>query len=147
MTTIMETQAQQPQLGNSTSPPDILSVSGGNNSNLLPISVGKESESQWQQVSRQIPDFLNKLPDFLGSAFHKNKPSLIMLVLILSAFVAVKVAIALLDAVNSLPVLQPILELIGLFYSIWFTFRYLLKCETRQELSQKFNAFKQQSLG
>jgi nitrate/nitrite-specific signal transduction histidine kinase len=143
----METQAQQPQLGNSTSPPDILSFSGGNNSNLLQIPAGKESESQRQQVSGQIPDFLNKLPDFLGSAFHKNKQILITLVLILSAFIAVKVAIALIGAVNSLPVLQPILELIGLFYSIWFTFRYLLKCETRQELSQKFSAFKQQSLG
>ncbi|MDB9484734.1 CAAD domain-containing protein, partial [Dolichospermum circinale CS-537/05] len=43
--------------------------------------------------------------------------------------------------------LQPIFELIGLFYSVWFAFRYLLKFDTRQELSQKFNAFKQRSFG
>jgi hypothetical protein len=142
----METQTPQPQQENPTASPDILSFSGADNGNL-PQLASKESEPEWQKFIRQIVDFLNKLPDYLGSAFNNNKQSLITLVLILSAFVTVKVAIALLDAVNSLPLLQPILELIGLFYSIWFTFRYLLKYETRQELSKKFSSFKQQSLG
>ena len=144
---MMETQAQQPEQGNYTSPQDILSFSGGDNRNLPRLSAAKESESQWQQISRQILEFLNQLPEYLGSIFNNNKQGLITVALILSAFVTVKVAIALLDAVNDLPLLQPILELIGLFYSIWFSFRYLLKYETRQELAQKFNAFKQQSLG
>jgi CAAD domains of cyanobacterial aminoacyl-tRNA synthetase len=143
----METQAQKPEQENSPLPQDILSFSDGDNLNLPKLPAAKESESQWQQVSRQIIDFLNKLPDYLGSIFNDNKQSLITLVLILSAFVTVRVAIALLDAVNDLPLLQPIFELIGIFYSIWFAFRYLLKAETRQELSQKFSAFKQQSLG
>jgi len=143
----METQVPQPEQENPTASPDILSFSGANNGNLSKLAVSKESEPEWQKFIRQIVDFLNKLPDYLGSAFKNNKQSLITLVLILSAFVTVKVAIAILFAVNSLPLLQPILELIGLFYSIWFTFRYLLKYETRQELSEKFSSFKQQSLG
>ncbi len=143
----METQAQQPEQGNSPSPQDILSFSGEDNRNLPKLPAAKESESQWQKIIRQIVEFLDKLPDYLGSIFNNNKQGLITLVLILSAFVTVKVAIALLEAVNGVPLLQPIFELIGLFYSIWFTFRYLLKFETRQELSQKFNSFKQESLG
>jgi hypothetical protein len=133
---MMETQAQQPEQGN-YSPPH----------RLPKLPAAQKSESQWQQIIRQIVEFLNRLPDDLGSFFNNNKRGLITVALILSAFVTVKVAIALLDAVNDLPLLQPILELIGLFYSIWFSFRYLLKYETRQELAQKFNAFKQQSLG
>ena len=144
---MMETQAQQPEQGNYTSPQDILSFSGGDNRNLPRLSAAKESESQWQQISRQILEFFNKLPDYLGSIFNNNKQGLITLVLILSALVTVKVAIAVLDAVNDVPLLQPIFELIGIFYFVWFAFRYLLKYETRQELSQKFNSFKQQSLG
>jgi len=144
---MMETQAQQPQQGDSPSPQDILSFSGGDNRNLSRLPAAKESEPQWQKTIRQIFEFLDKLPDYLGSIFNNNKQGLITLVLILSALVTVKVAIALLDAVNDIPLLQPIFELIGIFYSIWFTFRYLLKFETRQELSQKFNSFKQQSLG
>ena len=134
---MMETQARQTEQGNYSSPQDSLPK-------LPPV---KEPESQWQQISRQILDFLNQLPEYLGSIFNNNKRGLITLVLILSAFVTVKVAIALLDAINDLPLLQPIFELIGLFYSIWFTFRYLIKYDTRQELSQKFNAFKQELLG
>ena len=134
---MMETQAQQTEQGNYSSPQDSLPK-------LPPV---KEPESQWQQISRQILEFLNQLPEYLGSIFNNNKRGLITLVLILSAFVTVKVAIALLDAINDLPLLQPIFELIGLFYSIWFTFRYLIKYDTRQELSQKFNAFKQELLG
>ena len=133
----METQARQTEQGNYSSPQDSLPK-------LPPV---KEPESQWQQISRQILEFLNQLPEYLGSIFNNNKRGLITLVLILSAFVTVKVAIALLDAINDLPLLQPIFELIGLFYSIWFTFRYLIKYDTRQELSQKFNAFKQELLG
>ncbi len=144
---MMETQAQQPEQEKSSLPQDILSFSGGDNRNLPKLPAAKESESQWQQIIRQIVEFLDKLPDYLGSIFNNNKQGLITLVLILSAFVTVKVAIALLEAVNGVPLLQPIFELIGIFYFIWFAFRYLLKFETRQELSQKFNSFKQQSLG
>jgi CAAD domains of cyanobacterial aminoacyl-tRNA synthetase len=143
----METQAQQPEQGNYSSPQDILSFSGGDNRTLPKLPAAKETESQWQKISRQFVEFLNKLPDYLGSIYNNNKQGLFTLVLILSAFVTVKVVIALLDAVNGVPLLQPLFELIGIFYAIWFTFRYLLKYENRQELSQKFNSFKQESLG
>jgi hypothetical protein len=144
---MMETQAQQPEAGNSPLSQDILSLSDGENSNLSKLPGAKESESQWQQIMRQVVDLFDKLPDYLGRFFKDNKQNLIILVLILSALVTVKVAIALLDAVNDLPLLKPIFEAIGLFYSIWFTVRYLIKFETRQELSQKFDSFKQESLG
>ena len=103
----METQAQQPEQGNYSSPQDILSFSGGDNHSLPKLPAAKESESQWQQISRQIVEFLNQLPDYLGSIFNNNKQGLITLVLILSALVTVKVVIALLDAVNGVPLLQP----------------------------------------
>lgn len=144
---MMETQAQQTEQGNSFSPQDSGSFSGADNHRLPELPAAKKSEPQWQQIIRQIVEFINQLPEYLGSIFNNNKQGLITLVLILSAFVTVKVAIALLDAINDLPLLQPIFELVGLFYSIWFTFRYLIKYETRQELAQKINAFKQESLG
>ena len=91
----METQAQQLEQGNYPS----------QNLNLPKLPAAKEAESQWQQISRQIVEFFNKLPDYLGSIFNNNKQGLITLGLILSALVTVKVAIALLDAVNDLSLL------------------------------------------
>jgi len=144
---MMENQSQQTQPVNSPSPQDVLSFLGGENRNVPKIPAADKSVSQWQEILKQIMEFLGKLPDYLGGIFNNNKRGLINLILILSAFVTVKVVIALLDAVNDIPLLQPIFELIGLFYSLWFAFRYLLKFDTRQELFQKFNAFKQRSFG
>jgi hypothetical protein len=143
----MENQSQPTQPVNSSSPQDVFSFLGGENRNVPKISAADKSMSQWQEIVKQIIEFLEKLPDYLGRIFNNNKRALINLLLILSALVTVKVVIALLDAVNDIPLLQPIFELIGLFYSVWFAFRYLIKFDTRQELSQKFNSFKQRSFG
>ncbi|MCE2718254.1 MAG: CAAD domain-containing protein [Dolichospermum sp.] len=144
---MMENQSQPTQPVNSSSPQDVFSFLGGENRNVPKLPAADKSVSQWQEILNQIMESLGKLPDYLGAIFNNNKRALINLILILSAFVTVKVVIALLDAVNDIPLLQPIFELIGLFYSVWFAFRYLLKFDTRQELSQKFNAFKQRSFG
>ena len=144
---MMENQSQPTQPVNSSSPQDVFSFLGGENRNVPKISAADKSMSQWQEIVKQIIEFLEKLPDYLGRIFNNNKRALINLLLILSALVTVKVVIALLDAVNDIPLLQPIFELIGLFYSVWFAFRYLIKFDTRQELSQKFNSFKQRSFG
>ncbi|WP_323314423.1 CAAD domain-containing protein [Anabaena cylindrica] len=135
----METQQQ---------PPDgALALEGVDTTKLPKLPPAKASESQWQRVSRQIVDFLDQLPDYLGSFFDKNKQALLTFGLILSAIVTVKVAIAVLDAIHGMPLLAPIFEIIGIVYAIWFTFRYLIKAETRQELNHKVNSFKQQLIG
>jgi CAAD domains of cyanobacterial aminoacyl-tRNA synthetase len=147
MANIMETQQQQSESASSISPQGVLSLEGAETGNLPKLSPAKAPDSQWQRISRQIIDFLDQLPDYLGSFFAKNQQAILTIVLILSAFITVKVVIAVLDAVNGVPLLAPIFEIIGIFYAIWFTFRYLIKAETRQELSHKVSSFKQQLLG
>ncbi|TAF05828.1 MAG: hypothetical protein EAZ77_13380 [Nostocales cyanobacterium] len=143
----METQQQLPETLNSGSPESALSLEGAGTGNLPKLQPGTAPTSQWQRISRQIVDFLDQLPNYLGSFFDKNKQAILTIVLILSAFITVKVVIAVLDAVSGVLLLAPIFEIIGIFYAIWFTFRYLIKVETRQELSHKVNSFKQQLLG
>ncbi|BAZ79126.1 CAAD domain-containing protein [Sphaerospermopsis kisseleviana CS-549] len=146
MANIMETQQQQDS-ATSVSPPGVLSLEGAETGNLPKLQPAKAPNSQWQRISSQIVDLLDQLPNYVGSFFAKNQQAILTIVLILSAFVTVKVAISVLDAVNGVPLLAPIFELIGIFYAMWFVFRYLLKAETRQELSHKVSAFKQQLLG
>ncbi|WP_237741487.1 CAAD domain-containing protein [Anabaena sp. PCC 7108] len=144
MANIMETQQQQPGSANSVSSQDFLALEGAEAANLPKLPPAKEPEAQWQRINRQIFDFLAQLPDYLGSFLNQNKQALLTVVLILSALVTVKVALAILDAIDDVPLLAPIFEIIGLVYAIWFTFRYLIKAETRQELSQKVSLLKQQ---
>jgi hypothetical protein len=41
----------------------------------------------------------------------------------------------------------PLFELIGLGYTAWFVYRYLLSAASRQELSQEIQALKNQVFG
>jgi hypothetical protein len=67
--------------------------------------------------------------------------------LLIAAAVTVKVVLAVLDALNDIPLLAPTFELIGIGYSAWFVNRYLLRAERRQELAQEVDTIKQQVLG
>ncbi len=60
---------------------------------------------------------------------------------------AVRVILAVLDAINDIPLAQPVLELVGISYTTWFIFRYLLKDSTRQELVAEIDSVRKQILG
>ncbi|KAL8522401.1 hypothetical protein ACS0TY_012516 [Phlomoides rotata] len=53
--------------------------------------------------------------------------------------VAFWASINLVTAVDKLPILPSVLELVGLLFASWFTYRYLLFKPDRQELSQKIS--------
>jgi hypothetical protein len=147
MANVMETQQQPPETVISGSSEGVLALEGIDTAKLPKLPPAKDPDTQWQRISRQIVDFLDQLPNYLGSFFDKNKQALLTLGLILSVIVTVKVVIAVLDAINGVPLAAPIFEMIGIVYAIWFTFRYLIKAETRQELAHKISSFKQQLVG
>ncbi|RMF20740.1 MAG: hypothetical protein D6756_13675 [Cyanobacteria bacterium J083] len=101
----------------------------------------------WQEWIEPVVDFLGKLPDELGSFFSDYKKPLITLLVFLSGLVTVYVTLAVLDAINDIPLLAPFFELVGIGYTGWFAWRYLLKAETRSELIAEFEALKSQVVG
>ena len=48
---------------------------------------------------------------------------------------------------NDIPLVSPTFELIGIGYSVWFVYRYLLKASTRQELTHEISTLKTQVVG
>ncbi len=105
------------------------------------------STEQMKQVWDRIYTFLSALPEYLGDFFSEYKRPLVTLGLIFASVVSVKMTLALLDAINDIPLLSPTFELIGLGYTAWFIYRYLWKATSRQELTQDFAAFKDEVLG
>ncbi|WP_068817766.1 CAAD domain-containing protein [Phormidesmis priestleyi] len=63
------------------------------------------------------------------------------------AWLVLSVLSAVLSIATSIPVLSPLFELIGIVYTGWFIYRYLLTSSQRQELSQKIDAFKSEFVG
>jgi len=105
------------------------------------------TDKAWQDYVEPVFDVLGKIPESLGSFFSDYQRPLITLGLILGAIVTVKITLAVLDAIDDIPLLGPISQLIGLGYSIWFIYRYLWKASNRQELAQELDALKDQIFG
>ncbi|XP_062155432.1 protein CURVATURE THYLAKOID 1A, chloroplastic [Alnus glutinosa] len=63
------------------------------------------------------------------------------------AVVAVWLSSILVGAVNSVPLLPKILELVGLGYTGWFVYRYLLFKSSRKELATDIEALKKKIAG
>jgi hypothetical protein len=114
---------------------------------VKPPVPSPSTEQPWQEWVQIASEFLSKLPDYVGDFFSSYQKPLLTVGLILTAGISVKVTLAVLDAINDIPLLAPVFELVGIGYTVWFVNRYLLKVETRKELGNEFNALKGQVVG
>ncbi|KAF3888750.1 MULTISPECIES: CAAD domain-containing protein [Nostocales] len=146
----MDANAQQLQpfddVPDTTSSTPVAAIEGTKpNQPLLPPA--NKSQDKWQQIGEQVSQVLADLPDNIGKVFNQYRQLIITLVLIASAIVTGRVFLAILDAINDIPLLYPIFELIGISYTTWFVFRYLLTKATRQELVAQIQSIKNDILG
>ena len=114
---------------------------------IVVSAQSSQSSEQWSQIGERVSYYLGQLPDLLSDFFSQNQRLLINLGLLFGGIVTVKLTLAILDAINDIPLLAPTFELVGIGYSAWFVYRYLLKSENRQELSQEIDSLKQQVIG
>lgn len=137
----MESQLQQ-EYADTTRPENIeVSQSG------TIVTIQPSTDDKWTQVGSQVSEFLAKLPNLIGKFWADYKDPIISLGLIFAAIITVKVVLAVIDALNDIPLLAPTFELIGIAYSAWFVNRFLLKASDRQDLAQEIEKLKQQVVG
>jgi hypothetical protein len=137
----METKEPQKQ----TTPTVEVTVDQGGP--IITNTPGSTSTNQVQEYWDIFVSYLAKLPDYLGDFFSTYQKPLITLGLIVGAFVTVKVTLAVLDALDDIPLLSPFFELVGIGYSGWFVYRYLLRASNRKELAEEINGLKNQVVG
>ncbi|MEM9922149.1 MAG: CAAD domain-containing protein [Cyanobacteria bacterium P01_D01_bin.50] len=114
---------------------------------ITKIQPSTQSQEQWLKYGEQLSSFLNNFSDYAGTYFNKYKQLLIVLGTGLGALIAVRVVLSILDALNDIPLVAPTFELIGIGYSAWFVYRYLLKASTRNELTSEITTLKSQVVG
>ncbi|WP_017315254.1 CAAD domain-containing protein [Mastigocladopsis repens] len=112
---------------------------------LLPPAT--KPNTKWQQIGTQISDFLSNLPDNTVRFFIEYNQPIITVALIVAAIVTLKVVFAVLDSINDIPLIYPTFELIGIGYTTWFVFRYLIQASTRQELAAQIQSIKNEISG
>ena len=106
-------------------------------------STAEQIEMQGRQIGNNITGFFAELPENISRFFQKYKQPITNILLVLAAFIALRVLFAVLAAFNSIPLLAPTFQLIGIFYSVWFINRYLLKKPNREELIEKLRSLSQ----
>ncbi len=143
----METQVQQPGYVDSHSPDRMQEIQKVESENLPALSPTNNSNYQLKLAGQKISYFLASLPEYIGRFFQEYKLPVISFTLLVVAVVTLRILVALLDALNDIPLFAPFLEMVGIGYTIWFTFRYLLKASTRQELAAEIRSFKEQIWG
>lgn len=111
------------------------------------ITTIDSSNEQWREVGAKVSDFLADLPAYLSEFFGEYRRPIITIGLIIGALIAVKLLLAVLGAINDLPLFSSLFELIGMGYSAWFIWRYLLKASTREQLASEFTSLREQVLG
>ena len=90
---------------------------------------------------------LFELPEVLGGFFKQYQKPLILTGIFFVAFLTIKCFVAALNAINELPLLPTIFELIGMGYSGWFVYRYLVKASQREELGKILQELKTEFIG
>ena len=104
-------------------------------------------EPAWREYLDVVTEFISESPEIIGDFFSTNQKFLVNLGVLVGAIITVYLTLYLLDGINHIPLLSPILELVGVGYSVWFVSRYLLKESTRDELVTEFKSLKDQLLG
>ena len=107
---------------------------------LTAPSTAKQLEIQGRQIGNNIVVFFSELPKSIGSFFRQYRQPITNILLILAALIVVRVLFAVLAALNSIPLVEPTFQLIGIFYSVWFVNRYLRTKQNREELVSKLQS-------
>ncbi|GER46369.1 protein CURVATURE THYLAKOID 1A [Striga asiatica] len=107
----------------------------------------EDVKSSQASSSDETPLDPNELSTYLKEKWDvlENKPAAILYGS--GAIVAVWLASIVVGAVDSVPLLPKILELVGLGYSGWFAYRYLLFESSRKELATDIDALKKNIFG
>jgi glutamyl-tRNA synthetase len=109
--------------------------------------AAEQSGIQWDAIKEQIVSILSDFPEFVGKFYQEYKQPITVIGLIVATVITLKVVLGLVDVINDIPLLSPSFQLIGVAYSAWFIYRYLLRATTRQELSQNLQNLISEILG
>ncbi len=114
---------------------------------ITTVTTAETPTGQFQDIKDQVMTILSELPAYVSNFFADYQKPLVTLGLILAGGISIKVLLGVLGALNDVPLVAPVFELIGMGYTGWFVYRYLLKASNRQELLTEVDAFKEQVVG
>jgi CAAD domains of cyanobacterial aminoacyl-tRNA synthetase len=114
---------------------------------MTTVTTAETPTSQLQDIKDQVLTILSELPAYASNFFTEYQKPLVTVGLFLAGAISIKVMLGVLDALNDVPLVAPFFELIGIGYTGWFVYRYLLNASSRQELLTEIDSLKEQVVG
>ncbi|MEM9266113.1 MAG: CAAD domain-containing protein [Cyanobacteria bacterium P01_F01_bin.13] len=106
-----------------------------------------DAAEQAKEVLAKVASVLGDAPEYVVNTFSEYKRPITVIGLVFGVLIAIKMVFAILGAINDIPVIAPTMELVGLLYTGWFIYRYLIKAENRRELLSTLGDVKDQITG
>jgi uncharacterized membrane protein len=140
----MQTQVQAPQYVEAVSTTDKTTIDASAAGTLSTIANETQSETQVSEIGRKTAEFLERLPENVASFVNEYKFPVISFAVLVAGVTALRILLAITDAIDDIPFLASFFQLVGFSYVIWFVSRYFMKASTRQELAAEIDSAKQQ---
>lgn len=99
------------------------------------LPTATEAQSDVEGISSQVSDFFAELPNHTAWFYSEYKFLFLNFGVLVATVFALRIAVAVLGAVNSTPLLKEFFQLIGIGYTAWSINRYLKNESNRQELA------------
>jgi CAAD domains of cyanobacterial aminoacyl-tRNA synthetase len=110
-------------------------------------STVESAEELWVTIQTRTTGFFDETFSTVATFFKNNRQLLTILGIAFLAILGVKLMFAGLNAIDDIPLVTPLLKLIGLVYVVRFVWRYLLREQDRHELVENINRTKAEVLG
>lgn len=110
-------------------------------------SIADSATQSWQSIQSNTKTFFENAISYTTAFFKNNRQLWTTLGVIFLAIISVKLLFAGLDALEDIPLVAPLLKIIGLVYLVRFVSRYLIRQSDRQELVEKIEHTKAEVLG
>ena len=110
-------------------------------------STNESVEESWRSIQSQVSTFLANATASTAAFFKNNRHLLTTLSWVLLVLLGMRLLFGALDAFDDIPLMSPLLKLIGFVYLVRFVWRYLLRRRDRQELIEKIDRVKGELFG
>ncbi len=110
--------------------------------NSPPANLGTSRTIREPWLSKLITDLVAELTNYISDFFRVYQRPMLVLAGILALVVVVYLMLAIFAAIDNIPLLKSLLQLIGLVYISWFIYNYLLSGSKRTLLPSRLQQWK-----
>ncbi len=110
-------------------------------------SATESAQALWVAIQPKTTAFLDDAYSSIKNFYITNQQLLTTLGLILLGIIGLKVLFAGLSAIDGIPLVTPLLKIVGLYYVGRFIWRYSIRAQDRQELMAYINQTKAEVFG